>query len=391
MVIRDPWIRALVITMLLIAGFYLAGIVLSIAGQVADVLLLFFLAWVVSFILEPLVVLLELRPGLPRRVAVMVVYAALLVVASVAIVRFVPPLSVQIIQLANDLPSAAQEINAYLLYAQAVAADHGVTVTADSLLSTQEAIRHVESIGPLLLSNAVLIATGVANLLFRVFIIVILSYYVTLDGQKITGSMLQALPSDKRDDLRFFFATVNRSFGGFLRGQLVQAIIYALGTAAVMLFFKLDFVLLSAVLAGISMLIPFIGPLLALAAPLLVSLTTRLETLLFVFIALFVLQQIVVNVIAPRVMSQTIGLHPLLVFFAFLAGANLAGVWGAVFGVPVVGVLVAMVSFYRAALDEKHRASREAAVAALRQAEATTGTDSEPPVTPTLQKEGTYP
>lgn len=363
MVIRDPWIRALVITMLLIAGVYLAGMLVAVATQVADVLLLFFLAWVVSFILEPLVVLLEQRARVPRKAAVAVTYVLLLVVVTTGIVRLVPPLTAQVIQLANDLPTLALEVNSFLLYLQGLAAQQGITITADSLLSPQEALRHVESIGPLLLSNAVGIASGVANLLFQVFIIIILSFYLTLDGQKITTGMLRALPGDKRDDLRHFFASVNRAFGGFLRGQVAQAIVYALGTAAIMLVFRLDFILLASVAAGLFMMIPFIGPFLAMVAPLVVSATTRLDTLLFVFLALFVLQQVVVNVVAPRLMSHTVGLHPLLVFFAFLAGAKLAGVWGAVFGVPVVGVIVAMITFYREAIEERRRAAREAASA----------------------------
>ncbi|HLB11364.1 MAG TPA: AI-2E family transporter, partial [Dehalococcoidia bacterium] len=62
--------------------------------------------------------------------------------------------------------------------------------------------------------------------------------------------------------------------------------------------------------------------------------------------ALLVLQQIVLNVVAPRVMSQNVGIHPLVVFLAFLLGFKLAGLWGAIFGVPVAGVVNAMVQYF---------------------------------------------
>jgi predicted PurR-regulated permease PerM len=62
-----------------------------------------------------------------------------------------------------------------------------------------------------------------------------------------------------------------------------------------------------------------------------------------------------INVVSPRVMSQTVGLHPLLVLVAVLVGGKLAGVWGAIFGVPIAGVLVAMVAFYRLTLDERRQ------------------------------------
>jgi predicted PurR-regulated permease PerM len=58
-------------------------------------------------------------------------------------------------------------------------------------------------------------------------------------------------------------------------------------------------------------------------------------------------------VLAPRVLSHQIGMHPLLVFFAVLTGARIAGVWGAIFGVPIVAVFTTMISFYRANQEER--------------------------------------
>jgi predicted PurR-regulated permease PerM len=188
-----------------------------------------------------------------------------------------------------------------------------------------------------------------------VFIILILSYYLTLDGHRLGAALLAALPMAYRDDARYFFASVNRAFGGFMRGQLTQALIYALGTAAVMSLAGLQLVLLSSVAALVFMLIPFVGPFLALALPLIVSLATAPEVFWAVLLVLFILQQIVVNVIAPRLMSQTIGMHPLLVFLAVLGGAKVAGVWGAIFGVPILGVASTMVSFYRATVGDRQK------------------------------------
>jgi predicted PurR-regulated permease PerM len=72
MLTRDPWIRALVIVLLLIAGLYLAGLIWQVAVQFADIILLFFLAWVVAFILEPFVDGFERHARLPRAVAAVV-------------------------------------------------------------------------------------------------------------------------------------------------------------------------------------------------------------------------------------------------------------------------------------------------------------------------------
>lgn len=355
MAIRDPWIRALVIVMLLIASVYLTGMLWQVGAQFADVILLFFLAWIVSFIIEPLVATLHLRARLPRSLAVLTTYLAVLVAVSIAIVQLVPRLSEQLMQVSNDLPLYAERANRELLGLQSHLAGRGILIAPETLFSENDVVRHVEAIGPLLLANALGIAAGVANLLFQFFIILILSYYMTLDGQRLSGALLLAMPASYRDDALYLLASVNRAFAGFMRGQLAQAAIYGVLTALVMSVVGLDFVLLSSLTAALFMLLPFIGPFLAMLFPLVVSAVTKPDTFWPLLLALFVAQQIVVNVVAPRLMSQTVGLHPLLVFLAFLGGAKVAGVWGALFGVPIVAVAAAMVSFYRATVEDRRR------------------------------------
>jgi predicted PurR-regulated permease PerM len=107
------------------------------------------------------------------------------------------------------------------------------------------------------------------------------------------------------------------------------------------------------VVAAVVLLIPFVGPVAAVALPVSIALLTHPEVTIFLFLALLALQQAIFNVIAPRILSRQVGLHPLLVFFAVLTGARVAGVWGAIFGVPVVAVFTTMISFYRANQEER--------------------------------------
>src|SRR5204862_1054466 len=105
MLTRDPWIRALVIVLVAISGLYLAGLLWQIAAQFSDVILLFFLAWVVAFILEPIVDLLERQALMRRPLAVTFAYFGMLVVGATAVIWIVPALSRQAIQLASELPA----------------------------------------------------------------------------------------------------------------------------------------------------------------------------------------------------------------------------------------------------------------------------------------------
>jgi predicted PurR-regulated permease PerM len=114
-----------------------------------------------------------------------------------------------------------------------------------------------------------------------------------------------------------------------------------------------QYALLGGVVAGVILLIPFVGPVVAIWVPVTIALFTSPGAVLPLLIVLLAMQQVIFNIIAPRVMSRQVGIHPLLVFFAVLAGARVAGIWGAIFGVPVVAVFVTMLTFYRASRDER--------------------------------------
>jgi len=125
-------------------------------------------------------------------------------------------------------------------------------------------------------------------------------------------------------------------------------------TFVVLTAFHVGYAAAAAVLAGVGMLIPFLGPLLAIIPPLLIAAfwVTSVGQFVWIFLILWVTQQLLVNVLAPRLLGDVVGMHPLLVLFALFAGATVAGIWGALFGVPVAAVGFLMVrDFYHEVLE----------------------------------------
>jgi predicted PurR-regulated permease PerM len=356
--IRDPWLRALSILGCAIAGFYLVSLLWSIVQEFEDIILLFFLAWLVAFILEPVVgTLVEGR--LPRLAAIGLTYLTLLVLLCLGVILLVPALSLQIVEVARNLPAYVEQSTAFLNNLQGTMNEwltsHGSPILVDikSALNPQELSRRADALGPPILSNAIGFATGAATLLVEVLIMLILSFYFMVDGARLADSLIGALPLRAQDDSRFLVASIHRAFAGFLRGQMIQSLVGGLGTGVIMSALQVDYALLSSVFAALILLIPFLGPVAAVALPVTIALLTHPEVTILLFVALLALQQVIFNVLAPRILSHQVGLHPLLVFFAVLTGARVAGVWGAVFGVPVVAVFTTMLSFYRANQDER--------------------------------------
>src|SRR5579884_691618 len=320
-----------------------------------DVILLFFLAWIVTFILEPVSLLLQ-RRRLPRTLAVSLIYFALLVVVSGAIVLAAPSIEEEVRLLANEITAALSPANLSALNANATATLHRLG------LSTKDAQNIVSSISVQIptwalnaANNAVdfttSLFTSILGVLFDAFLVIIISYYMMLDGDRLIESFVRRLPPPWHPDVRLFQRNVEQIFGGFFRAQLTISAIYGLFTWATLLALGQQNGLLVAALSAAIMLIPFIGPPFAVIPPVLLVLlqapSNDLLRDLIILVALQILaQQIVMQLIAPRVFGKQMGIHPLLLFAALLIGAKVGGVWGAFFAGPVAAVAYATIQVY---------------------------------------------
>ncbi len=341
---RDPWLRILIILATIIAALYLGQMVWSLFGHVADLVLVFVFAWIISFVLEPVVAALRSRiPRLPRSAAVVAVYLTLLLVLGAGVMLLLPALAAQSALAAAELPSLTDRLAGWGIWAAALLDRNGLVLPN----VTDQLTRALEAVGAFLVANALTLAVGVGSALVQVLLSIILSLYLMLDGERIGGYLRQTLPPRYRDDFVYFVSSVYAAFGGFLRGQIIQGVVFGAGVALMMQLMGLPFAALASVIAGIAIFIPFFGAVLGVLPPLLVALAADLPRALIVLLVTSLLNFVVINLVAPKVMSQQIGLHPIVVLAAVLVGARLAGPWGAVFGVPVAAVIVAMVSFYQ--------------------------------------------
>ncbi|MGI8422890.1 MAG: AI-2E family transporter [Chloroflexota bacterium] len=341
---RDPLVRGLLLMLAAIGAVWLAGWVWQVFSQFADVLLLFLLAWLLAFVLNPLARRLG-RIGLPRFASVAVVYVMLALALVTAGLILVPALVAQTGQLATSLPALADNLQHRADELHLGLIQRGLP-EAQLQEVYRNAITRAETIGTTALSSSVTIATSILGGFLRASLVLIISFYVMLDGDKIARLFVGLMPGRYRDGVGSALEQIDRTFGGFVRGQIVQAVVYATGTWIVMQFASLPYSLVLSIFAGGAMAIPFIGPYLAMGPPLVLAVILGPGSVWWVFILLFILQFVVVNVLAPRIMSQHVGIHPLLVFAAVLIGAQVAGGWGAIFGVPAAAMLFLLLRLF---------------------------------------------
>jgi predicted PurR-regulated permease PerM len=344
---QNSWFRALIILGVIAVGLYVAGQLWTLAVHFGDIIILFFLSWLLAFILLPVVRFLAEHLPVGRSGAAAIVYLCLLLVVAATLILVIPLLVAQVSQLANPLPTVVAGAPGEVKRIQQTLDEWNIPIDLQ-VITGPGLSQQAGQLGSRLVENTVSVAGGIASGLFSLTIILILSFYFVIDGDRISKGLLSAVPEPYADDAHLFAVSIDRTFGGFLRGTAIQAGILGIGTGVIMAVFGLGYVLLVTIFAAVVMVIPFIGPVLAIILPVLIALFSQLSAtqLLMFLVALVGLQVLVMNIIAPKVMAESVGLHPLLVFLALLVGIKQAGIAGAIFGVPIAAVIVTAVRIF---------------------------------------------
>ena len=355
------WLDALLTLGTFAVGLVLLGLVANILVFFGDVLLVFFLAWLLAFVLSPIAnALVRAVPILPRSVAVILTYVILLVGLVLIVLVAAQSLAASVTSFATSIPQLQSRLPQILVPLQDRLRGLGLQVdliaTAQSLLSNAGTIS--QNLAKPLSDLAVASLGALGNLL----IILFLSLFIVLDRDRILTFLLRLVPPQYAEEARLFERSVARSFGGFLRGQAIMGVIYGAVAAFAGIVLGLDYTPLAAAAAGVLQAIPFFGPFVSWAPPVVVALLTQPSAVLPALAIMFVGWFIVMNVIQPRLMAESVGIHPVVVLGSVLVGSKIAGVVGAIFSVPVAAVLSSFFFYYlnRAAAEPRGVAVRAA-------------------------------
>ncbi|MER3590328.1 MAG: AI-2E family transporter [Mastigocladus sp. ERB_26_1] len=199
------------------------------------------------------------------------------------------------------------------------------------------------------------IAQNIFSSVFTLIFLAVISLYMLIDGEKLWFSSLQLIPAKSRDR---FAKTFQRSFLGFLRGQLLLMLFLSTTSFLVFLILGVNYALFLALIVGILDAIPGIGATLAvLTITLLILASQGWVVAVKVVIACIILQQIQDNFVSPKVMGNALEISPVILFLALFIGERVAGLLGVFLSIPIAGMIAA---WLRAENLEKQQSLPEA-------------------------------
>jgi predicted PurR-regulated permease PerM len=322
-------------------GFVVLGFLGDFWGGFGDLVLTFFLAWLLSFALRPLISFIQrLVPRLGQAGAVIVVYLAIVGFLLTLLVQLSASLATSIDELLGDLPNLQRQLTNLVNELQARLTALGFQV--DLVSQVPDVINGLRDSAAQLVGPLQQVAVASLGVFGNILMVVILSIYIAIDRQDIGAFVLRLVPPSFGSSARLLDASVSRSFAGFLRTQLVMGVSFAMVSFATDLVFGLPYAVVTAVAVGVLHAIPFFGPFVSWLPPVLVAILFKPEVAIPVAIIMGIGWFLTMNVLQPRLMAGSVGIHPIIVLASVLIGAKIAGIAGAVFGIPIAAVLSAM-------------------------------------------------
>src|SRR3989475_5337130 len=373
-------LTTLAILLIILASFQILADLSEVLSRVADVVIIFVAAWALSFLLGPLVNRIDERTPLNRALSVVVVYIGIAVVLTGTLALAVPGLVSQLNDLVPRAPEYGDRAAREVLALQQRLEGSGVQVKVTDLYG--QVPEKLSAFAGSIATDALGFVSATASVLFNFTLVLIIAFLMLIDGDQLWRAFLRRLTPELQSEAELLRQSADRSFGGFIRGSLLLGLIYGLATLAILVIFGVPFGGLLATLSGLAMIIPFFGPIIAEVPVLAVTLLGAPEQFLWVLVLTIALQQVVLNVIGPRIMSNAIGIHPIFVFLALLLGSRIAGFWGVLLAMPVAGIINTFVRYAfevaqgrrgrteASTLIEESDAAAAAAQADLRDAEA---------------------
>lgn len=362
--------------------FYLINIIFNKFPILGYTLSSVIIAIIFAYIIDPIVNYLE-RKGVKRQFGVIIVYISAILIFGILIVSVIPKTINEISNLLTSLPAMVdtliREVNNFAsnvfakfnielpenfinVYKETNPKVNGDVETpqivSDILNSIKATINDliVKAQESLMgsLSNVLSKLYGFLTSAFRLVLIIIFSFYFSVDKDRFMHRVKKAIPNKYRDDISYLTSNIDTALQQFIRGRMLMAIFVGLITMAYLLVLRVDFAIIIGLITCVADIIPYIGPFLGCAPAVLFAFMDSPMKALWVLILFVIVQWVENNILAPKLIGDSTGLNPLVILISIIIGGGIFGVWGMVISVPLMSIIFILVDFIKIKYNDRY-------------------------------------
>ena len=300
-----------------------------------DFLGAFVLGAAIAFLIQPAVIRLH-TAGVPRVLAIVLVFIAI-VVALAGLVLLIVPLGVsEVGQLQVQLPSLAASAQDRLNSLQPIKV-FGIDVDLKGVTAAVSSHLREYLLGQF--GNAVTLGLTALTTALQLLLMFIVAFLLALEAPAVRRDLRRIVPNDYRGDFDQIWRLVRKMLYAYLRGQLIIAGLIGICSGIACAAIGLPDPIALGLIAGVTALIPYFGPFLGAIPAILVGLSQSPETALVIGLLYILISNVALNLIYPKVVGDAVRLPPILVIIALIAGFSWGGILGMFVAVPIAATL----------------------------------------------------
>lgn len=312
----------------------------------------FLLAGFLFYLLNPLVNLLTKikykKFKVSRLTAIVVVFLFLISILGIIISFFIPHLIEQIKSLVVGLPGYLHELQQFLTNLF-----NNSHIEWLQKIDLRTYMNKFEGALTSMIKNFILSLTTsigsvigtITNVTVTIVTVPFILFYMLKDGQKLAPTIENAFPKRSRGKVSSLLHDLSYTLSRYISGQMIECLFVGTFSAIGYSFTGIPYALLVGLFAGITNIIPYLGPYIGLMPALFLAFSKSFSTVIWVVVVCIVVQQLDGNLVYPNVIGKSLNLHPLTIIIILLVAGNIAGLLGMILGVPLYAVSKVVVKF----------------------------------------------
>lgn len=306
------------------------------------------IAIIVAFIINPLVNKLETYK-IKRGLGTLIVYLGIILVFVLLGISVIPRISSQISGFINNFPntleSALDRIKDLMIKFKLDS--HQLEQLQGEIMKYLTGFtKNIDKLIPTVYSSI----TGSIGKLITLILVPILTYYLVVDKDKILNSCYKIIPKKHRNDAKVLYVQINQSMSEIVRGRLIMAVFVGIVTGIMLAILKIEFAFIIGVITMVADIIPYIGPFMGFTPAFVFALLQSPVKAFWVGILFVFIQWAENNLLGPKVLGDTTGLHPLVILVSIIIFGGMMGVWGMVLAVPIASLITIAYDFIKSKL-----------------------------------------
>jgi len=182
--------------------------------------------------------------------------------------------------------------------------------------------------------------------MFNFFVVPVLTFYMLKDSEHFKNQLILVIPKSNRKKILQLFKDIDNVFGKYIRGQIFISSIVGIMTTIVLVLIKVKYPLILGIFAGVSNIIPYFGPIIGMIPTIIFALLDSPTKALYAMGSYILVQQMESGIITPKIIGESIGLHPIYVIMALIIGGKAFGIVGLIIAVPFAAIIKLCIKHY---------------------------------------------